>query len=130
MGDLLMRRYLPIVIVVIALLLPGAVSAQAQGLVDPTKPPAELLATGMVSGAAASSALQSILLSRGRKIAVINGQSVSLGGKYGDATLVGISAGEVTLKSDKGVEVMKLYPGLEKSSATFQPRQVVKGTGK
>jgi MSHA biogenesis protein MshK len=98
----------------------------AQGLPDPTKPPPELLATGIANAALPSSALQSIILSKGRKIAVINGQSVPLGGKYGDATLVAISASEVTLKSDKGVEVMKLYPDQGKSNVAPKSGQAVK----
>jgi hypothetical protein len=50
-----------------------------------------------------------ILLSSARK-AIINGQYVALGGTYGKAKLVRITATEVTLKSDQGLEVLQLYP--------------------
>jgi MSHA biogenesis protein MshK len=120
MGDILMRTFRHVFIAVVAFTAAGTVRAQAPGLPDPTKPPAGLLATGLANAALPSSALQSIILSKGRKIAVINGQSVPLGGKYGDATLVAITASEVTLKSDKGMEVMKLYPDQGRTNAVPQ----------
>jgi MSHA biogenesis protein MshK len=130
MGDFLMRSIR--IMLTLLVLQPAAGSfAQGQVLSDPTKPPLDLLAAGALAGdAVPTSALQSILLSKGRKIAVINGQAVPLGGKYGDATLVAISGGEVTLKSEKGMEVMKLYPGLDKRSVGVQRRQAVKGAVK
>jgi MSHA biogenesis protein MshK len=120
---------IPSVVLGLALLLPGAGPALAQVLADPTRPPAALLSGAFVPGAAPANALQSIILSGGRKIAVINGQSVPLGGKYGDARLIGIAAAEVRLQSDKGIEVMKLYPGLEKRSTSVWPVQPKKGAG-
>jgi hypothetical protein len=88
----------------------------AQALVDPTRPPLELM-RGATTGAAPRTPLQSILLSSARKGAILNGQYVPLGGAFGKATLVGITETEVTLKSDQGLEVLQLYPSLGKSSA-------------
>ena len=93
----------------------SAVSA-AQALTDPTRPPLELMGAA-TTGAAARTPLQSILLSSARKGAIINGQYVPLGGAYGKARLVKISATEVTLKSDRGLEVLQLYPPLGRTSA-------------
>lgn len=93
----------------------SAVSA-AQALTDPTRPPLELMGAA-TAGAARHTALQSILLSSARKGAIINGQYVPLGGAYGKARLVKISATEVTLKSDQGLEVLQLYPPLGRTSA-------------
>lgn len=93
----------------------SAVSA-AQALTDPTRPPLELMSAA-TTGAARHTALQSILLSSARKGAIINGQYVPLGGAYGKARLVKISATEVTLKSDRGLEVLQLYPPLGRTSA-------------
>ena len=87
----------------------------AQALTDPTRPPFELM--GATAGAAPRTPLQSILLSSARKGAIINGQYVPLGGAYGKASLVRITATEVTLKSDQGLEVLQLYPPMEKPSA-------------
>ena len=74
--------------------------------------------------------LQSILLSSTRKGAIINGQYVALGGTYGRARLVKITATEVTLKGDQGLEVLQLYPPMEKASAAssdvIKPEKVVK----
>ncbi len=127
MGDVLKR----VLIAGIAMaMFAASMAARAQVLADPTRPPADLLAGAAVGGTQTSSALQSILLSKGRKIAVINGQSVPLGGRYGNATLVAISSGEVTLKSEQGVEVMKLYPGIGKTAPSSAPGKAVKGVAK
>jgi hypothetical protein len=88
----------------------------AQALTDPTRPPQELMSAA-VAGAAQSTPLQSILLSSARKGAIIGGQYVPLGGAYGKARLVKITATEVTLKSDQGLEVLQLYSPMEKASA-------------
>jgi MSHA biogenesis protein MshK len=87
----------------------------AQALTDPTRPPRELMSAA-ADGAPARTPLQSILLSSARKGAIINGQFVALGGTYGKAKLVKITATEVTLKSDQGLEVLQLYPPTEKAS--------------
>ena len=94
--------------------------AQAQTLTDPTKPPASLSATGTQSGsptdqeAVAGTQLQSILFSGGRKLAVINGIMVPLGGMVGEARLVRITETQVVLKTGEATEVLKMYPGIEK----------------
>lgn len=97
-----------------ALVLSAASAAQA--LTDPTRPPLELMGAA-AAGAAPRTPLQSILLSSARKGAIINGQYVPLGGTYGNASLVRITATAVTLKSDQGLEVLQLYPLMEKTSA-------------
>ena len=98
----------------LALALPGGSGAQA--LTDPTRPPLELMSAATAS-AAPHTPLQSILLSSTRKGAIINGQYVALGGRYGKAKLVKITATEVTLKSDQGLEVLQLYPPMESAAA-------------
>ncbi len=93
-----------------------AAGSTAQALTDPTRPPLELMsATG--AGAAPRTPLQSILLSSARKGAIINGQYVPLGGAYGRARLVRITPTEVTLKTGGAVEVLQLYPPMEKNAA-------------
>ena len=73
-----------------ALLLPAGAWAQHGALADPTRPP-----PGVDSGApaveAGASLLQSVLIpKKGRPVAVIGGQTVPLGGKYGDSTLTAV----------------------------------------
>lgn len=106
--------------VCIALLAPGTVPAMAQVLTDPTRPPAELAAEiPAVEGAASPlHRLQSVIISPKRRAAIINGQVVELGGKYGDAILTKVEEDEVVLKSDTSQEVLKLYPSVEKVQLT------------
>lgn len=88
----------------------------AQALSDPTRPPLELMATAAgvdratAAGVATRPRLGSILLSSARKGAIINGEFVLLGGTFGKAVLVDITATEVTLKTDQQLEVLQLYP--------------------
>lgn len=94
------------------LLLPGV---QAENLRDPTRPPAELGVGAEM--AAKGPILQSVLISRGRKSAIIDGQVVGLGGKYGEARVVKITESEVVLKTGTITETLRLFPDVEKRSA-------------
>jgi MSHA biogenesis protein MshK len=133
MADRLMLA--PAIVAAAALALSAGSAAQA--LTDPTRPPLELMraaaadgATGAAKGAEPRPRVESILMSSTRKGAIINGQYVPLGGTYGKASLVKITATEVTLKSDQGLEVLQLYPPMEKPSAASgaegKPEKVVK----
>lgn len=97
------------------LLLPGV---QAESLRDPTRPPAEL---EVVAAGGAEMAkgpiLQSVLISAGRKSAIIGGQVVGLGEKYGEARVVKITESEVVLKTGTVTETLRLFPDVEKRSA-------------
>jgi hypothetical protein len=110
-----------------ALALMLCASSAAQALTDPTRPPLELMSAAEPGtaepGGAPRTPLQSILLSSARKGAIISGQYVPLGGTYGKARLVKITATEVTLKSDQGLEVLQLYSPLEKAAAASGPGQ-------
>lgn len=90
--------------------------AQAQNLADPTRPPATTEATPERSAASvAGPVLQSVLISPSRKMAIINGQSVNLGEKFGEARLVKISESEVVLRNGQEVQILKLFPNVQKS---------------
>lgn len=91
--------------------------AQAQALTDPTRPPSALSVPSGSPAAqeeAVGTQLQSILLSSGRKVAVINGTMVPLGGMVGEARVVKITETEVVLKKGEETEVLKMYPGIDK----------------
>lgn len=107
-----------------------APAAQAQALMDPTRPPdvAPHGAAGTVGapGAAPASRLQSVLIAPGRRIAVIDGVTVPLGGKIGDATLVRVSETEVVLRRDGQNEVLKLLPGIDRKFVKRAARAGVK----
>jgi MSHA biogenesis protein MshK len=94
-----------------ACLLCGA--AGAQGLQDPTKPPAA--ATPVAAGPVAASAgpqLQSILIAReagGRHVAVIDGETVRLGERFHGAKVARIGENEVELVRGSERQVLRLY---------------------
>ena len=93
------------------------VRAQAQTLTDPTKPPSALSAGSgaqPVQEETAGTQLQSILISSRRKVAVINGTMVPLGGMVGEARVVSITETRVVLKNGEETEVLMMYPGIEK----------------
>ncbi|HZW14191.1 MAG TPA: hypothetical protein VFF81_13495 [Noviherbaspirillum sp.] len=102
------------------MLFAAVTSASAQALVDPTRPPASLGAEPAVSGQAVQSGpvLQSILISPRRKEAIISGQTVKVGDKVGEATIVRIAEDQVVLRHGKDLETLKLFPNIEKRSTS------------
>lgn len=94
--------------------------AQAQGLPDPTRPPAAVTALPDAKGGPTpeTASVQTIIQRQGaRPAAVINGEYVELGGRVGDARVVRITDGAVTLRSDGSQEVLTLTPGIERTAA-------------
>ena len=115
-----------------AALLLASAGGGAQALSDPTRPPLELIAPAATGpggvGAPAHPRLESILLSSTRKGAIISGQYVPLGGKFGKASLVKINATEVILEKDEGPEVLQLFPSVQTPApgAETKPEKAVK----
>ena len=101
------------------------VVADAQELRDPTRPAVEIgmpLAEGQDS-AAASSGLQAIFISPGRRAAIINGKTVELGAKYGEDKLVEVNERGVVLQGKQGRQSLALFPGVQfKMKATPSPQ--------
>ena len=93
----------------------------AQGvLADPTRPPPGI-ESGVVQPEAGAALLQSVLIpKKGRPLAVIGGQTVPLGGKYGESTLVRVSEREVVLEGADGVERLLLTPAVEKKDIAIK----------
>ena len=91
----------------------------AEDLPDPTRPPASIFApaasagTGRKAVAKSSSGLHSIIISETRRAAIIDGQTVELGGQLGKARLVEVNAGSVVLQRGKNRQVLTLFPGVE-----------------
>lgn len=91
-------------------------------LSDPTRP-----VIGVVSATEAGAAntvhpvvkegLQSVIISPQHRAAVINGVTVALGGKVGDATLVEVRESSVVLQGAQGRRVLELYPGVRMKRA-------------
>ncbi|RFP13807.1 MULTISPECIES: MSHA biogenesis protein MshK [unclassified Duganella] len=93
-----------------------ALPASAQKLADPTRPPALMAAPESEAAAEAVAAgprLQSILIGRapdGRRLAVIDGATLRIGGKVGDAVLERINDNSVVLRRGKNLETLTLFP--------------------
>jgi hypothetical protein len=58
--------------------------------------------------------LQSILIGENRKLAIIDGQTVKLNGRFGEQTLVRLTETEAVLKRGKSMQTLKLYPDFQK----------------
>jgi len=96
-------------------LLPSAF-CYAEELPDPTRPPASIaapVAASSVEAAPAPAGLQSIIISKTRRAAIIDGETVELGGKHGDAKLVEVNEGSVILQGAQGRQVMTLFPDVK-----------------
>jgi MSHA biogenesis protein MshK len=118
-----LRRQGPALSVLLALLFAPAM-AVAQVLNDPTRP-----ATGGAAvsdafgepGAAATALLQSVMITPTERSAIIGGERVKLGGKFGEARVVKITESEVVLHSVNGSEILRMYPNV--SMKTVEPEQ-------
>jgi MSHA biogenesis protein MshK len=96
---------------------------QAEGLKDPTQPPASLSAeTTNENSQAAGPVLQSVMLGSQYRAAIINGQKVMLGGKYENATLIRINEREAVLRnSDMTTQTLAMdYAGVKKTKPAAQ----------
>jgi MSHA biogenesis protein MshK len=107
-----MRRFLALVL---GVGLYAAAAAQSERLVDPTRPPSTPDPTRKDDAApTAGPQLQSVLISPARRIAVISGQTVVQGDKYGDATVAEITEGAVHLRYANRRQTLQLVPGIVK----------------
>ncbi|HEY9396232.1 MAG TPA: MSHA biogenesis protein MshK [Burkholderiales bacterium] len=92
----------------------GANSVHAQALNDPMRPP---LFTAAETPAKAGPVLQTIVIGKERRYAIISGERIAPGGAYGDAKVVRIAENEVTLRDATGDTVLKLVPQIKKQIA-------------
>ena len=103
--------------VLLLLALLAATTAFGQSLRDPTRPP-----SASESGregefrASQGPVLQSVIVSRGRKLALIDGRTYTIGDKVGEAKLLAISGSEVILRGSGGNMVLKLTPDAQKTA--------------
>jgi MSHA biogenesis protein MshK len=108
-----MAAYLSAGLAVIALL--AAAPLQAQGMSDPMRPPREILGGAEhVETPPSTSPAQVVIISPDRRQATINGRTVSVGGRYGDATLTKISDEELVLQKPDSTEVIRLYSSVNR----------------
>jgi MSHA biogenesis protein MshK len=116
MDEVMSRRLL---MLCLCAALPGAVAAQS--LADPTMPPPEsrLLPASAQDApvVAAGPQLQSVLIgSRGREVAVIDGQTVRKGEKFNGAVLIEVSKNRVVLQNGRNKQILTLFPDAKKAA--------------
>lgn len=96
----------------------------AETLVDPTRPPAQISNFETVSQVAsvASSVLQSILISKARRAAIIDGKTIVLGQLHNGAKLVEVNESNVVLVGPLGRRVLKLFPEVKVTQKAVPPQ--------
>ena len=88
-----------------------AAGLSTPGLSDPTRPPGA--SAGGETHEAGGGHLQSVILSGGRKLAIIDGVAYKVGERVGDARVLSIDAEVVRLRDAQGVQVLRLSPALQ-----------------
>ena len=104
-----------VAILLAALLLPCA--AQAAPFADPTQPPA-VRGSGDASAAPSGPRIESILIAPDRRLAVINGQQVTIGSRVGSSAVVRITETEVVVRGADGEQTLKLFPEFSGKTVT------------
>lgn len=102
-------------------LLAQGAGVAALELPDPTRPAATLEAGEPSTDAEAQAeqnqtrGLRLIIIQKNRRAAIIDGKTVELGGKVGDARLVEVNEGSVVLQGARSKQVMTLFPRVKTS---------------
>ena len=106
-------------------------SLNAEELPDPTRPPASISAPATAMGAEAiPTGLQTIIISRKRRAAIIDGETVELGGKHGDAKLIAVYEGSVVLQGAQGRQVLTLFPDVKMTAVASTAKKGMKADQK
>ncbi|MGE5651234.1 MAG: MSHA biogenesis protein MshK [Bacillota bacterium] len=98
----------------------AALPAHAQELSDPTRPATAVDVAPGTGAQAAAPLLQSILISGTRREAIIGAQLVRVGDRYGDALVAQILEDRVVLRNEKGMQTLRLFPGIEKRAVAVR----------
>lgn len=113
----------------------NALSVNAADLPDPTRPPASLMETsdeaalGQKAPVTPSAGLQSTLISSTRRAAIIDGKTVELGAKHGEAQLIEVNEGNVVLQNGSVRHVLTLFPSVNmtRSAINVKPISPISG---
>ena len=90
---------------------PTAAGVSTLGLSDPTRPPGVAASSDGDEGGGGQ--LQSVILSGGRKLAIIGGVAYKVGERVGEARVLSIDAEVVRLRDAQGIQVLRISPALE-----------------
>ena len=105
----------------------------AQALTDPTRPAVSLEVVEPSSGSEGQTELNQaqglrlIIIQKNRRAAIIDGKTIELGGKVGDARLIEVNEGSVVLQGAQGRQVLTLFPRVKMTKpqgATLLPTAV------
>jgi MSHA biogenesis protein MshK len=88
--------------------------AHAQAMHDPMRPADAAGAAGSAAAAPSAPALQAVITSPGRKLAIIDGAVVPLGSAVRGSTLSGVSDSVVVLQKNGSRDVLLMHPDIEK----------------
>jgi MSHA biogenesis protein MshK len=116
------------------LLASTCIPVHAEDLPDPTRPPANIFApaAGQDARENQSSGLHTIIISGIRRAAIIDGQTVELGGEHGGARLIEVNEGGVVLQRAQTRQVLTLFPGVKinrKETPGIEPAETGKVSG-
>ncbi len=92
----------------------GVAAAQTAPLADPTRPPGAGTESAAGKAAPVAARLQSVLISPTRRIAVIDGKAVALGGRIASATLESVTENAAVLRYADRRETLRLMPGVDR----------------
>ena len=106
---------------------PTAAGVSTLGLSDPTRPPGA--AAGGDGDEGGGGQLQSVILSGGRKLAIIGGVAYKVGERVGDARVLSIDAEVVRLRDAQGIQVLRISPALETVNPPVRKNAVKSSTG-
>lgn len=107
-------------VAIIGLLFVVALPASAQSLPDPTRP-ANTTLSADANAQPTGPALQAIRTVEGVRTAVISGQAVKVGSVIADQRVVRIDEDQVLLRGSAGQQVLKLFPGVAKTTRDIEP---------
>lgn len=91
----------------------------AEDFPDPTRPPASIFAPAAGAGvgreakADHSVGLHTVIISKTRRAAIIDGKTVELWGEHGNARLIEVNEGSVVMQRAKSRQVLTLFPGVK-----------------
>jgi len=88
----------------------------ADAMTDPTRPPASVVVAIEAQEATrvAPPVLQSVIIGKSGRSAIIDGERVEIGGTFRDAKVVRIAEDEVVLRQGGVTQVLKMYPDVER----------------
>jgi MSHA biogenesis protein MshK len=99
--------------------------ALAAPFVDPTRPPL-IEVPSAPAGQPLGPRLESVLIAPDRRIAVINGQQLTVGGKVSGSEVVRITESEVVLRGTEGTQTLKLVPEFAKRAPSAPEKRTKK----